>query len=1567
MIDSESTRRIIHSGNEDTQADKHGKESKDLKIAEPKFRKTYLASLVSSSFISPEAIDRKKHLETYFDIRLDPPLLQILDYEPGTEREIKGSIRNFSKTVKRIILNPPKSSRFTLSIPKHHINDEILISPGMSQELIVNFSLSESDKSNRLYTDRITVDIIGQTSVVLPIEAFPISPNLKFDSKLDFEFQISSDSKWVTKDLLICNLGNSSGSFSWVVKSKYIKIIPSVITLDSVEKEGQGSFNVKVAFLPAKIGAFSHTVYLESQTQLPNPKNRAAALNRERIPLTITADVYEHKLALFNRDGSILDTQKLEFGTVYCNQKSILKIKLENNSPEALKWVICHESERSPILSQFSESHSLSNEQSDKSSIVAIPSEGVLEPFKSCKISFEFSPVFKRAEKGWQANGAMAPVKSYYVPMLLKVINFTLEDSLRPGESPISLGLSGKSCPLKFNLTRNIINFGLVGQGCTSFADFEIKNCSEFLGFGFRFDNIAQFEFHPRIGSLQPNSSVTIRVTFVPSQLGNFEQIAQCHIFDLKQLKKSLGKQRLHVIGGSKLEQRIMLNQTVDVPSICKCSITLAGSCANAKIAKSYLDLHNINKPINIDQIAGLPSMALKEDKSTAQKVNPFWEAKVKHNRKYGELLKNNRITRANAQKNLHFGSDGILINSEAEIDDSRNIDRENGLVAPEYIEIDMNLVDHSKTVREQESQSSLNRKIKNLLQRLQDPIAHKIDFKQDHMTLIDYPLSSDELEKIFVSRSDVDFGEVSVHSLNVLPLNFLNTINSSQIIHISLKTLHQDPANRNLLSLSAESIILPSMSLAGVNLIFSSHENGTFKFTVEYTVNQRYKYFVDVRIKVLSLKLQLDTEKIELWADTESSSSHRVVADNDDERIFSPNPVIPTRNDFSTSKAVHKLILKNDGNYLCSFSCYIEGSFLNKQNSVSGLTIEGLLTIDPPNGDVGSGQSKAVTLTYLPGVKSKLEAKIVFKVEDNFEGRKKLLETLIIPFEGKIHSPQCTLMGISGRNSSIDFGILPIQNVPQYASLLSKTSESINAKNQLIVNHSFKIKNISSHPGIFTANVLSGNPDIIFLPSSGIIGGNGNIFELKLQIFPKKIGSFNEILAIYIAGGEKVIKIPMKYEVAYAKTTVDITKSGTSDEVIVGCNSLHQILLRNNGNTVNRYIIDLRLWNTLKILPSSQDQEKQTEILDPRYITEISKENLIYNFNSNNEFDDSKMSGSLYMVEVLPLQESQINLQYSPKSPENINLNIPLILVGGEKQNSISLDLQSVPSPILILTEMIDFKNKVVFENTNITHIKAAKKEKVCFKNNTNQELSWSIKIGSKNWLFQKGIFKLDQMQGNIEPNQTESITILFNPERAERFEAEIFVTVNYLGTTAEFPITIHGNGVKPSVVFDPPELFLPIVAAGSESTVSFSIINYGCERTELNLILDIELEKYNLYLELEYLESKVLKGDGEKIHAAFRFGTLDPSKPTSSISFSTKVEFIDSAKNSFFVAVHGTNDNSLFSLQSCFWKNRKQFCLKMEDSDMTVKFIKTENLEDKPILYVLLKYIIILVKDFG
>jgi hypothetical protein len=741
-------------------------------------------------------------------------------------------------------------------------------------------------------------------------------------------------------------------------------------------------------------------------------------------------------------------------------------------------------------------------------------------------------------------------------------------------------------------------------------------------------------------------------------------------------------------------------------------------------------------------------------------------------------------------------------------------------------------------------------------------------------------------------------------------------------------------------------------MSLVGVNLKFLSHQEGSYKFTVAYTINQRYKYFINVKSNVRPLKLHFETQKIVLWADCESQSDSLAV-DNDEERIFSPNVVAPpTEREFTTPKAVHKLLVKNDGNYPCSFSCHIERQSPSKANMSGSFSMDGILKIEPQMAEIGPRQSKTVMVSYSPGVKSKLEAKIIFEVQDDFEGGKKLLDTIIIPFEGRIHPPQCSVVGVNARNNLIDFGSIPIQNVPQYDLLLSKRKGTRNTKNHFIVDHQVKLKNSSSCSAIFFANISSGNPDIIVSPNSGTIYGNGTTFNLNVKIIPRKLGLFNEILVIYIAGAEKAIKLPLKYEVSYAKATVEITNLGVSDQVIVGCSLLHNILLRNEGDTINQYIFDLRSWSTLKLMPGFQTQEKRPVGSDTATITEITRNDSIYSFDSANLLEESKMSGILYMIEVLPKMESQLILQYSPKSPENIDLNIPLILVGGETSSKISLNLRSVPSPIQILTDKVEFGNKVVFESNDITHINAPRKEEIKFNNNTEQVLTWKIEFGSKCELFQKGVFKLEQTQGTIQPKQTETITAIFDPEKAERYETEIFVVVNYLETNAEFPVTIVGTGVKPSIVFDPPEIFLPIAAPGSDSIAEFSIINYGCERTELTVTSDIELKNHNLFLKLEYLESKILKGDGESIQVAFRFGSLDPASPTIPIGFSTKVEFIDSSNNSFFVTVHGINDNSLFSLQSFFWKNRTNYHFNMDHTDMAVKFTKRDPGDDRPLM---------------
>jgi hypothetical protein len=104
--------------------------------------------------------------------------------------------------------------------------------------------------------------------------------------------------------------------------------------------------------------------------------------------------------------------------------------------------------------------------------------------------------------------------------------------------------------------------------------------------------------------------------------------------------------------------------------------------------------------------------------------------------------------------------------------------------------------------------------------------------------------------------------------------------------------------------------------------------------------------------------------------------------------------------------------------------------------------------------------------------------------------------------------------------------------------------------------------------------------------------------------------------------------------------------------------------------------------------------------------------------------------------------------------------------------------------------------------------------KEKLLFTNTTDFEMEWVIKdqsiIGNGTMFGYRPIF------GTLQPGETETITFSFLPDAEMTYVMDGALIATYNDRDVNFPLQVKGKCVKPSVSFDPPELFLPIVHVG-------------------------------------------------------------------------------------------------------------------------------------------------------
>lgn len=1588
--------------------DEHAGEDFGIPVESPseapkKTRPTIFTSLVSASFISPEAIKRKKYLEKYFTIRVEPQVIRLLDYAPGETIIASATIKNYSKRAKRITLHPPADSRLSL----HQDTDwsTILISPGLEKVVKVVLKVPEdhSDRAASVITDQIIVDIDDGKRVVIPFEAFPASPKIEMQSSLDFGFLIqealnSKDGKDLniaSREVTVVNKGKRGGSFSWTVDSNSpIKVFPQKFHIDAFnpsKNPEQYSKTVRVEFRPENLGIFKTDIQLVTDSMIPSFKTRGESSANDKYQLSISANVFKHKLRLKYPDGfREVNLDDVNFGPVYCFQTSKMDVCLENRSPETLHWVLCHAQESSPLVPRSVDlpdifdskaSNKKSEIDDDRTALIAEPSEGVIGPFQSIKIGLIFTPETALASLGFKANVLDAPIKSYAIPMLLKTVHKSRKNQLTSGyagESPISITVRAKACPLKALTSTHIIDFHNALADELVKSDLLLKNDSDLLGYSFKFRKIAHIDLHPNQGIVSPRGSFKIEVSFKPRQLGNFQFPLLCDIFEYDAFNMHDNVKALEPIPS--LNGRYFFKEeTFRVPPIKTLKLKVNGNCLPRHCTTKITGIPNVKSSHFMDD------SFLKQKGHEQMPVNPEWEEKSHHRHKYVEFLRQQRIERSERRHAEFFGD---AIDSGVSKAGLRQVDRDNGLKLPECRSSFGMMPQELKSAAEQESEIVNNRRLRQLFSKLKDPELYKSAHEGRSVLdtgdmSIDTPLTTADLSKIYASTEILDFGLVTIHSSNVQFINFMNATRSVSPVHIEIqfsKDSGTSGENVDDITIVPSKLFLSSMSVQGVAVTFKGHRSDKFSYRLTYTINGRYRYSIPVTVRTILPNLELSVHDVNLLAHSEPHTGKETIQSpgysdlGTNRRRSSWEDFLIRKRRPSTLESIsvaESITIRNTGNYPCSFSW---DDTENTASSVDenaerlsrlGISYEGRFDINPLNGVIEAHGSAKITVSYTPGIKPRLDKEFHCRIIDAFD-KKTLIKEEVLKCKGQVPVGNCHVVGLM-RNSQLDLGIVPIIPLDMSASnnLLSNEisllPKILSGRYSSCGYRTVKLKNSSPNPCSYFVTSASKVGKVVISPDSGVIKGNCTSHEISFVVIPNKPGPHDDSLLIHIIGGGRVIRIPIHYEAYPVKVVATLLETGGAPKVFLGSEVTRKIQVTNKGSSLVRCVLDLRehqdidcqleiselVRSALKVKRDKLKMQKQATNKDTSAefdrLLKIDSGNELYHFDRDQK-DHSNISlplqGILYVFDILPGETIVLTATFKPTKIQKVG-NVSLSFLGtGTEPVLLPLCLESVPSPVSISRTELNFKNKVVYKNFGIGNLVTSTKGSTSVKNETTHSMDWYLDLNPLDSMISSSIFRFEPSGGVLLPGQTQIVNVSFMPDDLGLYRIKAPLVLEYEDSRTRLDLAVSGTGVDPCLAFEPPEIFLPILPTGEFAIVSFYVINYGCERAELQSILPDELTSQFVHFELSFPEGRTLKSDGErlKIHLEYSATSQATERRCSGpISFSTKIEFVDTIGRPFFLSVNGTSDNSYFTLSPYIWQRRRDRAFVFNDSSLT------------------------------
>ncbi|KAJ3316331.1 Cilia- and flagella-associated protein 47, partial [Blyttiomyces sp. JEL0837] len=604
------------------------------------------------------------------------------------------------------------------------------------------------------------------------------------------------------------------------------------------------------------------------------------------------------------------------------------------------------------------------------------------------------------------------------------------------------------------------------------------------------------------------------------------------------------------------------------------------------------------------------------------------------------------------------------------------------------------------------------------------------------------------------------------------------------------------------------------------------------------------------------------------------------------------------------------------------------------------------------------------------------------------------------------------------------------------------KSAPSINANKGW---RSIKVKNTSSTPCFFMVKSQSNSPDVSISPTSGIILGGGSILDINLHVKPTKAGIFEDCVLITIIGGGKVLKVPFRYEGRQPSVSVRVGDlQQLSRGTVIGSWDKFDITFTNEGTVTSRVLVDLRQYPDFRVQIKQEDSFDKDIVLNPALgrvgrigdsvsarpktdveFLSLESKNIAKNRLKQIPADDpilivgqpsaaesqiatldsrrpasprrtkrptgsqwsfENTSGCLYAFEVTSQEVFTIEVIYEPKTLGQFSFSLPISLLGADTCPSIDIDAYSVPSPIILSKTSINFKNKVVYRDSGIigvSHLKSVAKEPLIITNNSQVPINWSFDLEPLEEL--DNVFKLEPSHGSLGVNGTQNVMVSFHPELTGVFETKIPLHVDFMGRQAPFSLAVQGTGVEPSLAFEPPEIFLPVVPLGSESSATFYIVNYGFTGNPLVTTSATNIAEASkpapapaqpqqqqqqppAQVNQPTVETQAEPSDatnGKQVGAPGAPTTdpqvkapeveapVAPTPISGPVSFTLKIEFSDNNHRVFFLPVHGTTDQSLLTLYSYMWRTRedhKTIAPESNDAPITYEPIKAQTRFDDP-----------------
>eukprot|EP00941_MAST-03F_sp_MAST-3F-sp1_P000816 g816.t1 len=1390
------------------------------------------------------------------NMRVYPPALDFIGVEFGPLYVMTLSVQNTDSKVRRVRIIPPKTNFFRVAYFPN-----TAVAPGLDVQFEVEFQAAvEKD-----YHDKITV-ISGDESIEVPLHAYLPAPNIEFDPFCDLGVVVLNSS--ATKYIEFMNSGHRPGDVEIECEDENFEISPLKFQLGpkgrfiDQDRDGrmeedewvdyprdQWTSRVRVEFVGTEVGPVRGVARVKL-------KGRSGI----RV-LDINAEVVDQRLELVPIGGDGPSIEEIPFGTVYYGEKREVRSMLVNNGPNPVSFSFVDEEKKREGETDGDDLDEEENENSAKppkppETILIKPMEGMMKPYSSTEVVCTFAPIYVRPRFGFAADderkGKIQP-KLFSKKMLI-VCGDTKQE--------IPLQLNGTASPPFVQLSERTLKFGECPIGERRDIVITVKNTSESLDVRFALNKVAHFQTQVRRGYLRPLQSQKVVVTFRPSQVGRFKTSMHLVINDgIATIPiRVQGTSSTKVEGASRITRSQFAGEPPLVPRP-----TLNMKISSKRKSKKF------QRPMPWDPARlgshSAAAISLREGNNgnvegTADATYTFsisdLKEKHKHREKYNTFIDNMRQARLATEKRKELKRKGLsrVVITVEDPGVDLGMARRSGMPSPRLSIPDT--VDELWLERPIDHQGKPKRGAgggSSGMARKHDPhrlVKRKFKVKpstQAEMQDCSSALEPQDLKAISCGPKSLNFGKVCVRSETTQSFSVYNDLNSN--VFVALKLNDSDALAQSF----PPSQVIPSGSTAGFDIVLCSTQEGKFKETVQYVINDNHTFKFNVVADVVPITIDFSKTEIN----------------------FSFEP------DNLDSSVTEMLALTNPG---------------NAETEVRWILRNPAFQIEPSSAVIGPNETVDVAVTFTPTLRCKSEDSIELKISGGRSQQlfcRGVVEEARLGFKqkhnyidfgeiavGLAHQKQVTVKN-GGKVPSVFWVSCSIPGVtisPERGRVLP--GSTMNVTITLIAEQP---RNYDSNTSLIIFNVRCGHSKNLGIKAKAVVP-KILIQEDEFNFGEVAIGASVRQRITFLNKGNipaaMILDFTKHPEFAVSQApTPSVGQGGrpaTSASVFTAIDSI-----RESGNDGTR---SPDLFN-------DENNERENHI--PR------------------KFKLTIRPSAPLMLDIVfkPVQEAEhsFELPIALNGVEEMSELRRVVVAHGLSPKVI------LSSSVVDFGQVVVSRDRVkkVPHHLHLT-LQNASDEVLQWEFDAGA-LKKALKVASDRLTGFKGrkasfsteTFTIDPVRGKIEPGETTKTKVTFLPEGANEIRVMVPLHIDNDFSRPYLEMEIKGRAVYPRLEFDQEEIILTPVPLGITSKSKFYVKNAGYENLEVKYHLPKDQSK--MPLALEFPEGKQVSKTKASFPVIVSFQSKQP------LSFTARIDFLDEEGNRFPIYVTGMTDNSLLS----------------------------------------------------